>query len=96
MGRTSMRLRSEGLSWREIDGEAVLLDLRSSTYFRTNRSGTLLLKALVDGDRDRDDLIARLRDSYGLTTDQAEHDVDSFVTRLRDRGLLTSSGAQRS
>ena len=34
-----MKLRAHDLTWREIDGDLVILDLRSSTYLTTNASG---------------------------------------------------------
>ena len=35
-----MRLRDENLTWREIDGETVLLDLAGSKYLTVNAAGT--------------------------------------------------------
>lgn len=85
-----MKLRSEDLTWREIEGEAILLDLRSSTYFRTNTTGTLLLQSLVDGTT-RDALIALLAAEFELDRHQAEHDVDAFLADMEARGLLDPS-----
>lgn len=82
-----MRLRTEGLSWRELDGETILLDLHSSTYFRTNRTGTILLRALVE-DCDRDRLVTHLAEVYGVTSEEVTDDVDAFVHRLEHTGLL--------
>jgi hypothetical protein len=88
-----MRLRSGGLTWREIDGQTVVLDLRSSTYFRTNRSGTFLLLRLVEEQR-RDELIARLAEQYDLDHEQATEDVDRFVNVLSERGLLAAEDGE--
>lgn len=85
-----MRLRSEGLSWREIDGESVLLDLQTSTYLRANRTGTFLLKELVEGSS-RDELVSRLADAYDLPVSQAESEVQTFLGSLVDRSLLLGS-----
>jgi hypothetical protein len=82
-----MRLRIDGLSWREIEGETVILDLHASTYFRANRTGTLLLQALTD-DCDRQSLVERLVAAYDLDPEVAATDVDAFLAILNDRGLL--------
>ena len=82
-----MKLRANEVSWREVEGEAVVLDMRSSTYFRTNRSATVLLKALVEG-ADRSELEARLVATYGLGPEQASGDVGAFLAELERRGLL--------
>jgi hypothetical protein len=82
-----VKLRTERLTWREIDGEAVILDLGSSTYFSTNRSGTLLLRRLVD-ERTRDELVDTLVQSYEISHERATSDVDAFVQILSARGLI--------
>jgi hypothetical protein len=82
-----MRLRSEGLSWREIDGETVVLDLVSSKYLTTNRTGTFLLRQLVV-DRSVEELVAALAKEYSIEPATAARDTDAFLTRLLDRGLL--------
>ena len=59
-------LRSQGLVWREVDGETVLLDLDSSAYLNLNRAGTCLLKLL--GEKQTvDDLSAALQQEVGVS-----------------------------
>lgn len=82
-----MRLRDEGVTWRELDGEMVILDLESSTYLTTNRTGTALLRQLVE-DRSLDDLVQELVTTFDVSADQAEHDARSFITELDEAGLL--------
>jgi len=82
-----MKLRTDGLSWREIDGETVILDLRSSTYFRANRTGTFLLQALTE-ECARDQLVEQLAAAYALGSEEAARDVDAFLAILDGRGLL--------
>ena len=82
-----MRLRSEKITWRMIDGETVLLDLRSSTYLRVNHTGTVLLTQLVDG-CSHDELVAALEQAFALPEPQAQADVAAFVDMLDGRGLL--------
>jgi hypothetical protein len=82
-----MKLRTDGLSWREIDGDTVILDLQSSTYFRANRTGTVLLQALTE-ECSRERLVERLTTTYDLEPEQAGRDVDTFLSTLADRGML--------
>lgn len=88
-----MRLRSEGLTWREIDGETVVLDLQASTYLTTNRTGSFLLQQLVD-ERSRDQLVDALVAEYEVDRPRAEADTDAFVATLRDKGLLEASNEE--
>jgi hypothetical protein len=85
-----MRLRTEGLSWRELDGETILLDLQSSIYFRANRTGTVILQALLE-DCTREALLGRVAETYGVNSGDVAADVDAFVAELHDRGLLQAS-----
>ena len=82
-----MRLRTESVEWREIEGEVVVLDLRSSTYLKVGGSGAELWPVLAEG-ATAEDLAARLVDAYGIEPDQARRDVDAFVDQVREQGLL--------
>lgn len=83
-----MRLRNSQVSWCELDGEAVVLDLKDSKYLSVNSAGTLLLRRLAKGDCTRDELAEALVSEYDLESDRAFSDVDRFVDSLRGRNLL--------
>ncbi len=82
-----LRLRSDAVAWREVDGEVIALGLESSTYFGTNASGSLLWKRLAEGTT-RTELVDELVATFGLEQRHAEADVESFLDDLRGRGLL--------
>jgi hypothetical protein len=85
-----MKLRSTDVTWREIDGQSIILDLRSSTYLTTNASGTVLLRSLSQ-DCAPDDLPAALIEQFGIPRERAEADVAAFVATLRDKNLLDTA-----
>lgn len=82
-----MRLRVDDLTWREIDGELVVLDLRTSTYLTTNASATFLMKQLAE-ERTDAELTDALASEFAIPRTAAEHDVQAFVDDLDRRGLL--------
>jgi hypothetical protein len=87
-----VQLRTGQLSWREFDGQTVLLDLAGSKYLTVNAAGTVLLKQLA-GRCTRDDLVAALVDAFDIPAGQAAADVDAFV--LKDQlGPRGSCGAR--
>lgn len=86
-----MKLRADDLTWREIDGDLVILDLRSSTYLTTNASGAVLMKELTE-DRTDDQLVQALVGAYDIPASQAESDVRTFVEALSNGGLLEHTG----
>jgi SOS response regulatory protein OraA/RecX len=82
-----VKLRTDGVTWREIDGEMVILDLSSSTYLRTNQTGSTLMRLLAE-DRSADELADELMKTYGISAEQAGADVESFVRVLEEKNLL--------
>lgn len=95
MAGVGMRLRTDGVTWREIDGEMVILDLATSTYLTTNRSGTVLVRELTQ-DRSEDELVAMLVDEFDISAELARADVREFIGMLRKSGLLLDSRLSES
>lgn len=83
----AVQLRQDGISWQEIEGELVILDLERSVYLTTNVSGAFLSKLLVE-DRTREELVSRLAEEFGIDEERAGADVDAFLEELSRRGLL--------
>ena len=87
-----MRLRLDDLTWQELDGEIVVLDLRGSAYFQLNGSGTHLWRRLVDG-CERRDLEVSLIEHYDVTEEQATADVEAFLAELHANRLLDAESS---
>lgn len=82
-----MRIRTENVTWQEIDGELVILDLQKSTYLTTNAVGAVLAKHLTE-ERTLDDLVALLTSMYGIDRETAIHDTEAFLQQLNSKDLL--------
>jgi hypothetical protein len=82
-----MKLRTDGVTWQEIDGELVLLDMQTSAYLTTNVAGAVLAKLLVE-ERDQADLADALVAEFGIDRETADADAANFVDQLREKGLL--------
>ena len=87
-----LRLKTDALAWRHVDGEVIAVDLQSSTYLSAVGSGALLWQALAVG-ATRDILVDLLTDEFGIERDRAAVDVDAFVADLADRKLLDEAAA---
>ncbi|TQL69964.1 coenzyme PQQ synthesis protein D (PqqD) [Nocardioides albertanoniae] len=85
-----MKLDSQRITWREIDGELVILDLAASTYLTTNETGTALLKELVE-ERSTEELVEVLMSAFDVTSETAVADVRAFVEDLDRNGLLAQA-----
>jgi hypothetical protein len=84
---TDLRLREADLHWREIDGEIVALEARSSRYVAANGAGAVLWRALVAGST-REQLADELVAAFGIDRERAAADADRFVAELAAQGLL--------
>ena len=82
-----MRARTDEVMWREVEGEAVILDLKTSTYLTTNTTGARMWKLLQE-DRTSAELEEHLVGAYGISEEAARQDVDAFLAMLRENDLL--------
>ena len=81
-----VRLKPD-VEWRDLDGQAVALDLGTSDYLTLNESGTVLWSLVADGATEAqlsDALVAR----FDLDPARARADAASFVGRLRELALV--------
>jgi coenzyme PQQ synthesis protein D (PqqD) len=83
----TLRLRDTDLEWREVEGEVVALDLRSSNYVAINQSGAKLWEALASG-ATREQLIDILVAEFAIARELAGSDTDAFVQMLAEQGML--------
>jgi Coenzyme PQQ synthesis protein D (PqqD) len=85
--RETIRLDESRVTWREVDGEVVAVDVNTAEYLTMNGSGALLWRALASGATE-EELASTLVGTYEISSDQADTDVDLFLRVLRDRGLV--------
>jgi hypothetical protein len=84
-----LRLRQEGVAWKDVDGEVVALDERAAVYLAANPAGALLWRALAGG-ATRDELVGELVAAFGIERDRASADTEEFLAQLNERGLLSA------
>jgi len=76
---------------RELDGEVLVLDLKTSLYFGMTGTGARIWR-LIEAGQDRAAIVAALAREYGVAADAIEGDVDAFLDDLLDRGLVGREG----
>jgi hypothetical protein len=81
------RQRVDDLSWREIEQEVVILDLRSATYLRLNAAGSVLWHQLEAG-ATFEQMERFLSHRFGLEGEVAQRDVTAFVESCATKGLI--------
>lgn len=83
-------LRPDGLSWRELADQIVVLDAVSSTYLTVTGAGVPIWRALVRG-ATLDEILTELNEQFDVDLDVARADALQFIDELRSRGLLAST-----
>jgi hypothetical protein len=78
------------VSWRDIAGEVVAVNVKSGDYFSFNEVGRLVWLGLASG-ATLDDTATRIAEEYDVTPDQALADVRHFMTALADRLLVSEN-----
>ena len=79
----------EHVLYQEVEGESVLLDLETETYFGVNGVGTRIWQLLMQG-RKLPDAVAQIASEYAVDVAMVRRDADLFVGDLIAAGLLCS------
>ena len=77
----------------EVGGEAVLLDLKSETYFGLDSVGTRIWQ-LVERDGELKAIHAVLLAEYEVSAERLEDDLLKLVAQLAEKGLVTVGEAR--
>lgn len=77
--------------FRELDGEAVVLNLDTGIYFGLDTVGTRLWELLVELGSLRA-VHARMLAEFDVTPDVLEQDLIGFVGQIHERGLVAIEG----
>jgi PqqD family protein of HPr-rel-A system len=91
-GQPIVARRGEGVLWRRVGDEAVLLDPESGRAVSLNRAATCLWEALEEP-AGLDELAGVLVEHWHLAPGQARADANAFLESLSSRGLVTLTPA---
>ena len=81
---------SEDVVSRDLEGEAVILNLESGTYFGLDRVGTRIWSLLQEGGSLRG-VFEVIQQEYDVAPETLERDLLGLVQELRAKGLLSVS-----
>lgn len=84
-----LRLRADDLSWRDVEGDIVILDERTWNYVHLNATASVLWRALADT-ASEPELVEGLTTAFPVSPEVAASDVAAFLADLRARDYLAS------
>ncbi len=82
-----MLQRNTTVLWRELDGEAVLLNPAAGCSYNLNQVGTIIWK-LLDGKHSIEEIATAICQSYEVEYEQALQDVQGILIDLQNNSLL--------
>jgi hypothetical protein len=81
--------------FRELGGEAVILDLKTERYLGLDETGTRMWRLLTELDSVQT-AYAALLDEYEVEPDRLRQDLEGFLNQLQDHGLIQVVPADNS
>lgn len=88
-GQARFQLNTPNVIAEVIDGEAILVDLRSGNYFSIQGNGALLWEAIAQG-TSLETIANQIVDAFDLDRAVAEETVVSFSNELEREGLIVA------
>jgi hypothetical protein len=85
-----MLLRNQAVLWRELDGEAILLDPKEGCSYNLNAVGTLIWR-MLDGTHSTHEIVTAICTFYEVEYEQANQDVEQLLDDMRKNNLVVSS-----
>jgi hypothetical protein len=85
LGPGSRLRRLEGIAWREIEGEAVLVNVRSDEVMHLNPAASFLWSSL-DGQASLEQIADSMTGEYDVDADTALADTMDFAASLVEQG----------
>lgn len=90
------RVRTDGVTWREVGDEIVVLHLNTSRYLSLNGTGALLWRRLADGGAEREELVDLLLATFeDVDKPTAASDVDTFLADCQEYDVLEKGARGR-
>lgn len=81
------RVNSPSVIHETIDGEVILIDLKTGTYYSLRGVGAAIWQGIVRG-ADSEQIAGDLQNRYDATEDQTAAAVDNLVVELEREGLI--------
>ncbi|MFH1904698.1 MAG: PqqD family protein [bacterium] len=75
------------VAWRDLDGEAVILDLKTDTYFSLDEIGTQIWNRMIEKSEIKD-IVSLITREYDVPAKEAERDAKELISSLKKTGLI--------
>lgn len=76
------------LAWRVIDGEVVILKIKTTTYYSLDPVGSFIWRGLENKTRNREEILDEVLAEFDTDRETASSDLDELFTDLTREELL--------
>jgi hypothetical protein len=83
-------IKADNIAYRIIDGEAVIVDLKTSTFHTLNPVGSFIWEEL-DGQNTLKDIAEKLSQEFEVDLETSENDCVDFINDLLDKDMVILS-----
>jgi hypothetical protein len=81
-------VNQEQVTWRILDGEAVIINNETSYYYSLNKTGAYLWELLVDDALTLEEMVQKLSDRYRRSQENVSHEVRNLLDQLLQERLV--------
>lgn len=81
------------LAWRVIDGEVVILKVKTTTYYSLDPVGSFIWSRMKEGPQTRQEMLGAVLAEFEVEQSQAAADLDELISDLVREELLTEIAA---
>ena len=85
--QSRIRRASHRILWRSVGSETIVVDPDSGASFVLNAVGAFIWE-LVDGERTIADITSEICDSYEVTPERAQADIEQWADWMAERKLV--------
>ncbi len=79
--------KTDNIAWRVIEGQAFIINTKTSTLHELDETGTFIWK-LIEKGSSIEETAKELSERFDVSTGQAVKDIRDFITELEKKGIL--------
>jgi hypothetical protein len=81
-------INEDAVRWRIVDGEAVLIHVKTTFYYSLNGTGTAVWQILAKGERPVDEIVEAVAARFDSDESAVRGDVQSFLDQMLKEELV--------
>lgn len=83
-------VNKDNASWKEVDGEIVIINFETTHYYSLNKSGTFIWKLISEEPIPLKEIIFSVSQYFGQDENTIRQDVNQLISNLEEENLIVS------